>query len=240
MKIGKDMNGRIITIAALWLACALLLGVAVGGTAGAAGRGDHAMAPPPDRPPGSEVAIFAGGCFWCVEAAFDPVPGVLSTTSGFTGGHTENPTYDEVSEGGTGHAESVEVVYDPSKLSYAKLLDVFWHNIDPVTANAQFCDHGTQYRSAIFYTGEAQKKAAEASRDALAGSGELPGPIVTQIVPATTFYPAEIYHQNFYKKNPVRYKFYRFTCGRDQRLHDLWGDAAGGHAALTGAGGSHG
>lgn len=234
------MNGRTITIAGMLLACALLLGIAIGGTAGAAGQGDHAMAPLPDRPPGSEVATFAGGCFWCVQSDFDPVPGVISTTSGFTGGHTENPDYEQVSAGGTGHAESVMVVFDPRKVSYRQLLDVYWHNIDPVTADAQFCDHGNQYRSAIFYHDEAQHQAAEASRDALAESGVLPGPIVTQIVPASTFYPAEVYHQSFYKKNPVRYKFYRYTCGRDKRLKALWGDAAGGHAAVATEGMSHG
>jgi len=219
------MKGRIIALASI-----VLLGIAVGVTAGTMEK-DQEKAGTLSHPPGTEIATFAGGCFWCMESDFDPVPGVISTTSGFTGGHTAMPSYDEVSEGGTGHAESVRIVFDPKVVRYEKLLDVYWHNIDPVTANAQFCDHGSQYRSAIFYHDEAQKQAAEASRDALAKSGVLPGPIVTQIVPAATFYPAEEYHQGFYKKNPVRYKFYRYTCGRDKRLRDLWGDAAGGHAA---------
>jgi peptide-methionine (S)-S-oxide reductase len=233
------MRGKIIAIACMLVVSTLFLGFAAGVTAGTVDHGDHAMAPLPDRPAGSEVATFAGGCFWCVESDFDKVPGVISTTSGFTGGHVKDPDYEQVSAGGTGHAESVLIVFDPAKVSYAQLLDVFWHSIDPVTPDAQFCDHGNQYRSAIFYQDEAQKEAAERSRDAIAKSGVLPGPIVTQIVPAATFYPAEVYHQGFYKKNPVRYKFYRYTCGRDRRLHDLWGDAAGGHAAVTKEG-SHG
>lgn len=231
---GNGMNARIFA-----LTCAVLLGLAGGVTARATDDSD-AMAPAPARPAGSAAATFAGGCFWCMEAAFDPVPGVLSTTSGYTGGNTGNPTYDEVSAGGTGHAESLQIVYDPARVSYETLLDVYWHNIDPVTPDAQFCDHGNQYRSAIFYHDEAQKAAAEASRDALAKSGTLPGPIVTQIVPAGTFYPAEVHHQDFYRVNPVRYKFYRFTCGRDARLEELWGDAAGGHAVSAPRGGKEG
>ena len=173
--------------------------------------------------PGRQTAIFAGGCFWCMEHPFDELDGVISVTSGYAGGTKANPTYEEVSSGRTGHAESVEVVFDPAKVSYQKLVDVFWHNIDPLTANAQFCDHGTQYRSAIFYLDDEQKRIAEASKEALAKSGRFDKPIVTQIVAASTFWPAEDYHQHYYKTNPVRYKFYRYNCGRDQRLEQLWG-----------------
>lgn len=182
-------------------------------------------APTPQR--GS--AIFAGGCFWCEETAFEGVPGVISATSGYTGGQKKNPTYDEVSSGGTGHAESVEVVYDPAKISYEKLLDIFWRNVDPFQANGQFCDHGTQYRSAIFYRDDAQRAAAEASKRKLEENPRFRGKIVTQIVPASTFYPAEEYHQDFYKKDPVRYRSYRAGCGRDARLKEIWGEAPGGH-----------
>ncbi len=174
-----------------------------------------------------EKATFAGGCFWCMESPFDHLDGVISVTVGYTGGHTKNPTYDEVSAGGTGHAESVQIVYDPSRISYEKLLYVFWRNVDPLTKNAQFCDHGTQYRSIIFYHDEEQKKLAEESKQAL--QKRFPSPIVTEIVPAQTFYPAEEYHQHYYKKNPLHYKLYRYTCGRDQRLRQLWGNEAGGH-----------
>ena len=173
--------------------------------------------------PGLAKATFAGGCFWCMEPPFDQLDGVVSTTSGYTGGHVPNPTYEQVSAGGTGHAEAVEVLYDPRKISYAELLDVFWHNVDPVTANRQFCDAGSQYRSAIFYHDEEQKRLAEASKAALERSGKLGKPIVTEIVPAGQFYPAEQYHQDYYLKNPLRYKFYRYSCGRDRRLEELWG-----------------
>ncbi|HLN80773.1 MAG TPA: peptide-methionine (S)-S-oxide reductase MsrA, partial [Thermoanaerobaculia bacterium] len=166
--------------------------------------------------------------FWCEETAFEGVPGVISVTSGYTGGQKKDPTYEEVSSGGTGHAESVQVVYDPSKISYEKLLDIFWHNVDPFQANGQFCDHGTQYRSAIFYRDDAQRAAAEASKRELEEDARFRGKIVTQIVPASRFYPAEEYHQDFYKKDPVRYHSYRAGCGRDARLKAIWGDAAGG------------
>jgi peptide-methionine (S)-S-oxide reductase len=175
------------------------------------------------------TAVFAGGCFWCEETAFEGVPGVLAVTSGYTGGHVANPTYEQVSAGGTGHAESVEVAYDPGKISYEKLLDIFWHNVDPLQRDAQFCDHGTQYRSAIFYGDPAQQKAAEASKAKLEEEALFKGKIVTEIVPASTFYRAEEYHQDFYRKNPVRYSSYRAGCGRDARLKALWGAAAGGH-----------
>ncbi len=174
-----------------------------------------------------EKATFAGGCFWCMEHPFDEIPGVVSVTAGYTGGQKPNPTYKEVSAGGTGHAESVQILYDPQKVSYSKLLDVFWHNIDPTTKDRQFCDSGHQYRSAIFYHNEEQKRLAMQSRDLLEKNKPFREPIVTEIVPATEFYPAEDYHQHYYKKNPIRYKFYRTTCGRDQRLKELWGSAAG-------------
>ena len=177
----------------------------------------------------TETATFAGGCFWCMVPPFKNLPGVISVTSGFTGGHVPNPSYEQVSSGDTGHAESVQVVFDPSKVGYAKLLDVYWHNIDPVTPQQQFCDVGDQYRTAIFYHGETQKQQAIASRDALAKSGTLKDPIVTQIVAAGPFYPAEQYHQDYYLKNEIRYKIYREGCGRDRRLKALYGDKAGGH-----------
>ena len=166
-------------------------------------------------------ATFAGGCFWCMVHPFDQLPGVVSVTSGYTGGGKRNPTYEEVSSGATGHAESVDVVYDPAKVSYEKLLDVFWHNIDPFAKDYQFCDHGTQYRSAIFVHDEAQKRAAEASKAEV--QRRFKQPIQTEIVPASTFWPAEGYHQDYYKKNPLRYNFYRTSCGRDHRLEEIWG-----------------
>ena len=173
--------------------------------------------------PQPATATFAGGCFWCMESPFDKLDGVVSVTVGYTGGSKANPTYEQVSAGSTGHAESVQLKYDPGKVGYAKLLEVFWHNIDPVTPNAQFCDHGNQYRSAIFYQDEEQKRLAEASKAELAKSGRFKQPIVTEIVPASTFWPAEDYHQHYYLKNPLRYKFYRTSCGRDRRLEELWG-----------------
>src|SRR5262247_694270 len=168
-------------------------------------------------------AYFAGGCFWCMEEAFEKVEGVLSATSGYMGGTVANPSYEEVSAGRTGHAESIEVVYDSAKVSYQKLLEAFWHNVDPVTPNAQFCDHGSQYRSAIFFQTEEEKRASDTSKQAIEQSKRFTEPIVTQIVMASQFYPAEEYHQDFYKKNPVRYKFYKYNCGRAQRLEALWG-----------------
>jgi peptide-methionine (S)-S-oxide reductase len=169
-------------------------------------------------------AYFAGGCFWCMEEAFEKVEGVVSATSGYMGGRVASPSYEEVSAGRTGHAESVEVVYDPSKVSYQKLLDAFWHNVDPVTPNAQFCDHGSQYRSAIFFQTDEEKRASETSKQAIEQSKRFTEPIVTQIVQASQFYPAEEYHQDFYKKNPIRYKIYKYNCGRAQRLEALWGN----------------
>jgi len=168
-------------------------------------------------------AYFAGGCFWCMEEAFEKVEGVLSATSGYMGGTVANPSYEDVSSGRTGHAESVEVVYDPAKVSYQKLLEAFWRNVDPITPNAQFCDHGSQYRSAIFYQTDEEKRASDTSKQAIEQSKRFTEPIVTQIVMASHFYSAEEYHQDFYKKNPVRYKFYKYSCGRAQRLEELWG-----------------
>ena len=182
----------------------------------------------PAAKPGTQIAIFAGGCFWCVESDFDKVPGVLSTTSGYIGGSTVNPSYEEVSGHGTGHAEAVKIVFDPQMVSYEKLLYVYWRNVDPLTKEGQFCDFGDQYRTAIFYLNDEQKRLAEASKAALEKSGRFKRPIVTQIVAAGPFYAAEQYHQNFYKTNPVRYNLYRFNCGRDARLEELWGKEAGG------------
>jgi peptide-methionine (S)-S-oxide reductase len=174
--------------------------------------------------PQLEQATFAGGCFWCMEHPFDELPGVTAVTVGYTGGTTRNPSYEEVSAGGTGHAESVQVTFDPARIGYEKLLEVFWHNIDPTTPDRQFCDVGRQYRSAIFYQSETQRLLALASKTALEKLPKLKGRIVTEIVPAGVFYPAEEYHQHYYRKNPLRYKFYRYNCGRDQRLRELWGD----------------
>jgi len=171
-------------------------------------------------------ATFAGGCFWCMEAPFDKVPGVVSTTSGYAGGRVKNPTYEQVSEGSTGHAEALQVAYDPAKVSYERLLEVFWRNVDPTDRGGQFCDRGSQYRTGVFSEGEAQKRAAEESKRALEASGRLKKPIVTEIVSLEAFYPAEDYHQDFYKKSPVRYMTYRAGCGRDRRLEELWGKEA--------------
>lgn len=173
----------------------------------------------------SAVAVFAGGCFWCSEADFDKLPGVLQTTSGYIGGSIENPTYEEVSSGRSGHFEAVQVRFDPRQTSYAKLLEAFWPSIDPLNDNGQFCDNGPQYRSAIFYLNAEQQRLAEASKNALAASGRFQQPIATQILAATTFYAAEDYHQDYHRKNPLRYNYYRHGCGRDQRLQTLWGKA---------------
>jgi len=169
------------------------------------------------------TAIFAGGCFWCVEADFDKLPGVVDTESGYTGGHVGNPTYEQVSHGGTGHAEAVRITYDPKKVTYEQLLDYFWRHIDPTVKDRQFCDTGDQYRSAIFYQGDAQTLAAEASKTRLEKSGRFPR-IYTEVVPAGAFYPAEEYHQDYYKKNPIRYKYYRTGCRRDARVNEVWGE----------------
>lgn len=183
----------------------------------AAGTCAHAQSPAERQ----ATATFAAGCFWCVEADFDKVEGVISTTSGYAGGKLPNPTYNQVSAGGTGHTEVVQIVYDPSKVSYAKLLDVFWRNVDPLAKDRQFCDVGDQYRSAIFFHDEEQRRLAEESKKKIAA--RLEAPVLTEIVPAGAFYKAEDYHQDYYKKNPARYSFYRWNCGRDQRLQQLWG-----------------
>jgi peptide-methionine (S)-S-oxide reductase len=198
-----------------WLAPLLLVAAVSAATAqtqpAAPGTGEKA------------VGIFAGGCFWCMEEAFEKVPGVVTAVSGYTGGTVPNPSYEQVSTGRTGHAEAVEVTYNPAKVSYTQLVDWFWHNIDPVDARGQFCDKGTQYRSAIFYRNDEQKKVAEASKAALVASGRFKQPIATEITPASAFYPAEDYHQDYYKKNAQRYHYYKYGCGRAQRLEQIWG-----------------
>ncbi len=203
-------------VAALILAGALA-GASFSGTAEDGGQATGTLA----------VATFAGGCFWCMEPPFDKLDGVVSTTSGYTGGTVENPTYKSVSSGRTGHAEALQVVYDTSRLGYDDLLKVFWRNIDPTTPNRQFCDGGSQYRSAIFYHNDEQRQLAEASLKALEVSKPFDAPIVTELNAAAKFYPAEDYHQDYYRKNPVRYKFYSQGCGRANRLKELWGSAAG-------------
>lgn len=196
------------------LLCLTVLLVALGGRG--AGANDVA------------TATFAGGCFWCMQPPFDKLDGVVKTTVGYTGGQTRRPTYEQVSAGGTGHAESIQVTYDPKKITYTQLLAVFWHNIDPLTPNAQFCDHGGQYRTAIFFHSEEQKQLAEQSKKDLEGSGRFQQPIVTEILAASEFYPAEEYHQGYYRKNPLRYRYYRYSCGRDQRLEEVWGKGSEG------------
>jgi peptide-methionine (S)-S-oxide reductase len=187
-----------------------------------------ANAQAPATTPTTAKATFAGGCFWCMEGPFDAVDGVISTTSGYIGGKTKNPSYKEVSSGSTGHTEAVQVVYDPKKVTYEKLLYVFWRNIDPTTKDQQFCDVGSQYRSGIFYHDDAQKKLAEESKATLAKSKSFKGDLVTEITAATEFTAAEEYHQDYYKKNALQYKFYRAGCGRDAKLKQLWGAEAGG------------
>ncbi len=207
-----------------WSRPALRLASLIGATVAAvtlllAGAGPAAAA-------GTAKATFAGGCFWCVESDFDKVDGVISTTSGYIGGTVANPTYEQVSKKWTGHAEAVEIVYDPGKVTYEKLLEFYWRSIDPTTKDRQFCDSGSPYRTAIFAHDAAQLKAAQASLAALEKTKPFPEPIVTQIVQAGPFYPAEDYHQDYYKKNPIRYKYYRTSCGRDARLKELWGAQA--------------
>ncbi len=172
--------------------------------------------------PATALATFGGGCFWCVEEAFDKVPGVISTISGYMGGRTPDPTYQQVSTGTTGHNEVVQLRFDPAKVSYAQLLEVFWRNIDPTQANGQFCDQGSQYRSEIFYHDETQRKAAEASKAALLKNKPFAGEVHTLVTRASRFYPAEAYHQDYYRKNPVRYGYYKTACGREARLREIW------------------
>ena len=197
--------------------------LAVATLAGAAANPSLAQSPKPaTEKPVTAKATFAGGCFWCVEEALDKVPGVVTTISGYMGGQAKNPTYEQVSGGRTGHAEVVQVEYDPKRVSYDKLLEVFWRNVDPTQRDGQFCDHGSQYRSGIFYHDDEQRKLAEASRAALMKSKPFKGAIVTEITRASEFYAAEGYHQDYYQKNPVRYKFYKTGCGREARLKELW------------------
>jgi len=175
---------------------------------------------------GEARATLAGGCFWCMEPPFEKLPGVLSVTSGYSGGSEKNPKYEEVSAGRTGHAESVQILYDPRTITYERLLDVYWHNIDPTSPGGQFCDRGSQYRSAVYYHDAEQRRLAVASRNRIMRSGRLKRPIVTEIVPFREFFRAEEYHQDYYKKNPTHYQTYRLGCGRDRRLRELWGAAA--------------
>lgn len=193
----------------------VVLSILVGLLIGTAGEPSQAGA--------TAKAHFAGGCFWCMEEVFENVEGVIAVVSGYMDGTVVEPTYEQVSAGRTGHAESVEVTYDPAKVSYQQLLDTFWRNIDPLTTNAQFCDHGSQYRSAVFYGTDEEKQLVEQSKQALQESKRFGKPIVTQLSKASIFYPAEDYHQDFYKKNPIRYKYYKFNCGRARRLEALWG-----------------
>ena len=207
----------------LWITILLALTAAAAVAAGK-DRGMSAM----EKATGTlEKATFAGGCFWCMEAPFDTLPGVTSVTVGYIGGTVENPTYEQVSSGGTGHTEAVQIVFDPSKTGYAKLLEIFWRNIDPTVKDRQFCDVGSQYRTGIFTHTEEQRMLAEKSKEALLKSKPFEGPVVTEITPAGPFYEAEEYHQHYYKKNPIRYTFYRTSCGRDGRLKQLWGKEAG-------------
>lgn len=185
-------------------------------------------APPP--PAGLAVATFAGGCFWCMEPPFDALDGVVSTTAGYTGGRTERPSYAQVGAGGTGHLEAVRVLFDPARVSYGRLLEVFWHNVDPLDAGGQFCDRGETYGTAIFVHDAGQRRLAEASKAALEAEDRGRGAVATRIRDAGPFWPAEDYHQDYYRKNPVRYRFYRWNCGRDARLREVWGTSAvGGH-----------
>jgi peptide-methionine (S)-S-oxide reductase len=211
---------RLILIAAVALAVgyAWLRGGLVGVHAGGQVAAGTAVAQP-----GLQKATFAGGCFWCVEADFDKVRGVVSTTSGYTGGRVTNPTYDQVSRGGTGHAEAVEILFDPRVVSYEQLLDHFWRNVDPFMAHRQFCDVGDQYRPEIFVHSDGQRAAAEASRQRV--QGRFKQPVVVKVTPAVTFYTAEAYHQDYHNTHAVQYRFYRWTCGRDARLREIWGDS---------------
>ena len=224
--------GTTVAPALRWLSGAACKMVVLGATAlaGAQAFAQTITAPAAKAPMAAATttakATFAGGCFWCVESDFDKLPGVLSTTSGYIGGKTANPTYDQVSGHATGHAEAVEIVYDPAKVSYSKLVEHFWFTIDPTTKDQQFCDRGAAYRTAIFAQDAAQLKIAQDSRSALEKSKPFKDAVVTEVVLATTFYPAEEYHQDYYLKNPLRYKYYRTNCGRDARLKQLWGAKA--------------
>ena len=224
MKIRSAVFATGVAVGALWLLAPFL-------------RAREAAPPPPAK---VARAVFAGGCFWCMEASLEKVPGVVSVVSGYAGGQVKNPSYEQVGTGTTGHAESVQVNYDPAKLTYAQLVEIFWRNVDPTDGGGQFCDRGNEYRSEIFYENDEQKRVAEESKRALETSGRLKKPIVTRIVPLEAFYQAEDYHQDFYKKNPIRYTSYRAGCGRDNRLAQLWGEEAihGPKMAAGGAGGA--
>ncbi len=220
------------TITLLLLAAAAILSIpwliVPGAAPGGLAMADDTMpAQAPVALPGQATAIFAGGCFWCMEKPFDELDGVVSTTSGYTGGKTTDPTYRSISDGSTGHTEAVQVIYDPGKVSYDKLLEVFWLNHDPTTKDRQFCDKGTQYRPAIFPVDDEQFRLAVASREALAMNKPFSAPIITEITAAGRFHPAESYHQDYYLKNPLRYHYYRTGCGRDARLQQLWGNRVG-------------
>ncbi len=222
MSVIRPLSGRTAGTTAAVLA--LTIGTAM--MAAAQDGEDNA-----ERTPSAELATatFAGGCFWCMEPPYDKLEGVTETTSGYIGGDVASPSYEQVSAGGTGHAEAVQVSYDPSKVSYQTLLDVFWQNVDPTDAGGQFCDRGNQYRTAIFYHDNEQRRLAEATKAELEQGVQIEAPIVTEIVPAGPFYAAEDYHQDYYRKNKLSYTFYRWSCGRDERLKALWGEA-GGHA----------
>ncbi|HBO69325.1 MAG TPA: peptide-methionine (S)-S-oxide reductase [Deltaproteobacteria bacterium] len=209
--------------AVLWITLLLAL-TAAAAVATEKDRGMSTMEKATGKP---EKATFAGGCFWCMEAPFDTLPGVISVTVGYIGGTVENPTYEQVSAGATGHTEAVQIVYDPSRTGYAQLLEIFWRNIDPTVKDRQFCDVGSQYRSGIFTHSEEQRMLAEKSKEALEKSKPFQGSIFTEVTAAGPFYMAEEYHQHYYKKNPIRYTFYRTSCGRDGRLKQLWGKEAG-------------
>jgi peptide-methionine (S)-S-oxide reductase len=205
------------------LLLAVVLSVGFAWLRGGIGISAGSQASPAAVPEGFQKATFAGGCFWCVEADFDKVAGVVSTTSGYTGGRTTNPSYEQVSRGGTGHAEAVEIVFNPRVVSYEQLLEHFWRNVDPFVAHRQFCDVGDQYRPEIFAHSDAQRAAAEASRQRM--QSRFKQPIVVKVTPASTFYPAEAYHQDYHNTHSVQYRFYRWTCGRDARLRQIWGDS---------------
>jgi peptide-methionine (S)-S-oxide reductase len=210
-----------------WAAAGALAALALAACPGTAQEQPAQPGPTPDAP-ATEVAIFAGGCFWCMEPPFEALAGVLDVISGYTGGQVANPTYGQVSSGTTGHAEAIQITFDPQRVSYSALLDVFWKNIDPVAKNGQFCDQGSQYRSAIFALGAQQKELAERSRAHWVDSGRFPEPITTEVADASAFYPAEEYHQDYHKKSSLQYKYYRYRCGRDQRLEEIWGAPDGG------------
>jgi peptide-methionine (S)-S-oxide reductase len=210
--IGMTPHARRVAVVALCMASAVWP---------LAGRADTGSAINTQGSTARTVATFAGGCFWCMEPPFDALPGVLSTTSGYIGGRTKNPTYEQVSEGGTGHIEAIQVAYDPAKVSYEQLLDVYWRNVDPLDGGGQFCDRGPQYRPAIFYHSADQQQLAEAAKQQV--TQRFGKPIAVEIIAADTFYAAEDYHQDYYKKNPVRYNYYKWSCGREQRLDKVWG-----------------